>query len=265
MTYQVQTPKIFGIFHLVSIAVVLFLTTMVCIMCKNSSERTERKIAFWVWIALLILETYKQFIYHFSTDDGFSLDYAWHGFPFQLCSSPLYVLPFIAFLPSGKVREAFVAFFGAFVLFGGVVVCAYPGNVFVETLGINFHTMFWHGSQVVLGVFFNVRRFISENSPNLIRHFSSSAPIFVTFVSIAGLINNMFYRFATARGIDDEFNMFFISSHFECPFPVLNVIQAHIPHAVFVTCYLLFVLLFSFILMAAVAAIAKRSRDKIIA
>ncbi len=265
LAYQVEIPKIFGVFHFVSIAVVLLLTIIVCISCKNSSEKTERKIAFWVWTALLILESYKQFIYHFSTEDGFTLDYSWHGFPFQLCSSPLYVLPFIAFLPSGKVREAFVSFFEAFVLFGGVVVCAFPGNVLVETLGINFHTMFWHGSQVVLGIYFNVRRFVSKNPPNIFRHFSSSIPIFLTFVSIAEVINNVFYRFATSKGIEDEFNMFFISSHFECPFPVLNVIQPHVPHAVFIISYVLFVLLFSFILMATVASIAKRSRDKITA
>lgn len=250
LAFEITPPKSFGWFHLFSLASVLFLTIIICKKCKSSSERTERLIAFWIFAALIALEAYKQFVYAFiRTDEGIVFDYSWHGFPFQLCSSPLYVLPFIAFLPSGKLREAFAAFYGSFVLLGGLAVCIYPGNVLVETLGINFHTMFWHGSQVSLGVYFNLRRFSSKNPPRLKGYFLSAFFVFLSFVVIAMLLNEGFYYFFTQRGYDDTFNMFFISRHFECIFPVLDWIQAHTPHPVFLLSYVVILSVFSFILI----------------
>lgn len=251
LSFEIEEPKMYGIFHLVSIAVIIILTTIVCKMFNKSPETTERRIALWSWIILVVFEAYKQFIYIFNADEGFIIDYTWHGFPFQLCSSPLYVLPFIAFLPSGKIREAFVSYFGTFVLLGGIVVLAYPGTVFVETLGIDIHTMIWHGSQIILGIYFNLRRFSSENPPKLKKYFLSSLPIFLSFVAVAMILNEVFYGIFTAIGLDKEVNLFYISPHFETVFPVFDKIQANSPYPVFLLSYLATASVFSFILIIA--------------
>lgn len=254
LAYELKVPKMYGLFHLLSLAFIVILTIILCKTAQNTSEKTERKIAFGFWIALFILESYKQFIYHFNADE-FILDYGWQGFPFQLCSAPLYVLPVIAFLPSGKIREAFAAFYGTFVLLGGLAVCIYPGNVLVEKVGINIHTMFWHGSQVFLGVYFNLRRFASNNASNLKKFFLSAIPIFLSFVTVAVILNDVFYNYLTARGCDDEFNLFFISRHFVSSFPVFDIIQLHTPYPVFLLSYIVVLSASSFALILAEKAI----------
>ena len=263
LTFEIEAPKIFGWFHIISVTIISFLTTILCKKCKSNSEKTERRIALWTWIVLFVFEAYKQIVYIFELEeDVFSVNYAWHGFPFQLCSAPLYVLPLIAFLPSGKVREAFVSFFGTFVLLGGVAVCIYPGNVLVETLGINLHTMIWHGSQVFLGIYFNLRRFYSENPPKIKQYFLRAVPIFLAFVAVALILNATVYQYFTANAMDDVFNMFFISPYFECIFPVLDLIQAHTPYPVFLFSYIILLSVFSFILVYAEHEIATRIKSK---
>lgn len=253
----------YGVFHVASLFTTAFLTTFICKKCKSTSEGTERKIAKWVWIGLLILESYKQLLSLFSLDgDAFSISYGWMDFPFQLCSAPLYVLPLIAFLPSGKVREAFVAFYGSFVLLGGLAVCIYPGNVFVRTLGINAHTMIWHGSQVVLGIYFNLRRFYENKSLDLKKYFKSALPIFLSFVAVALTLNVVGYLLLSANGIDDVFNMFFISPYFECIFPVLKTIQAYTPYPVFLFSYILILSVFSYALLVIENEVIKKITSK---
>lgn len=258
----------YGFFHIISLVTTAYLTTFVCKKHKLSSEETERKIAFGVWITLLGLETYKQILALLSLDgDALVISYGWMNFPFQLCSAPLYVLPLIAFLPSGKVREAFVAFFGSFVLLGGIAVCIYPGNVFVETLGINLHTMIWHGSQVALGIYFNLRRLYADKSFDLKKYFKSALPIFFSFVAVALALNVITYYILTANGLTDVFNMFFISPYFECIFPILKTIQAYTPYPVFLLSYIAILSVFSYTLLvienvAVKKAIAKSEEKK---
>lgn len=263
LTFEIDAPKTYGFFHLISFVIIAFLTTLLCIKCKNSSERTERRIAFWTWILLLVIETYKQIVYIFVLEDGvFSVDYGWHGFPFQLCSTPLYTLPFIIFLPRGKLRDAFIAFYGTFVFLGGISVCIYPGNVFVETLGINIHTMIWHGSQVILGAYFNFRRFSNKKQGEFKRYFLPAVPIFLSFVAVALILNISIYHVFLANGIEDTFNMFFVSPYFDCIFPVLDLIQAHTPYPVFLLSYVVFLTALSFALLYIEVLIIRIIRKK---
>ena len=250
LAHEIKKPKMYGIFHIFSLLTTAFLTTFLCKKHKSSSEKTERRIALWVWIVLVLFEAYKQFIYLFEVEESVLIvNYGWGSFPFQLCSAPLYVLPLIAFLPSGKLREAFAAFYGSFVLLGGIAVCFYPGNVFVETLGVNLHTMIWHGSQVFLGIYFNIRRFYTNKGVNIKKYFFSALPIFLSVVLVAMTLNFGIYQYLTANAIDSEFNMFFISPYYECIFPVLKTIQAYTPYPVFLFSYIAILSVFSFVLL----------------
>ena len=250
LSFKSKRPKTFGLYHLISVSTTAFLTTMLCKKCKSATERTERRIALSVWLALVVLEIYKQFVNLFEIqENALILSYNWNSFPFQLCSAPLYILPLIAFLPSGNLRESIVSFFGTFVLLGGLAVCIYPGNVFVNTLGINIHTMIWHGSQVFLGIYFNLRRFFENKDFDLKKYFNSAVPIFLIFVTIALLLNVGLYHVLTLTGNDSTFNMFFISPYFECLFPVLKLIQAYTPYPVFLFSYIISLTVFAYILL----------------
>ena len=171
--------------------------------------------------------------------------YHWYVFPFQLCSTPIYILPFIIFLKDGGVRDAFISYMALFSLFGGLVVYLYPNDVFASTMGINIQTMVHHGMQIVLGVFFVAH---SRRRFNL-KFFLKSTLVFVALVVIAIVSNEIMYVYITNKGIaNDIFNMFYISRHYPCTLPILADIYKMVPYPVFALIYILGFAIVSFVI-----------------
>ena len=249
LNYEIQTPVNYGAFHIVSLILIAAATFILCKLFLGCDEKTERKIALYFWITVISLELYKQYNYTLSYEDGKAVwDYAWYIFPFQFCSSPFYVLPFIAFSKNERLREAAAAFMGTFSLFAGIAVCLYPTDIYIETLGIDIQTTVHHGSQVVLGFFFALRRFTAENTPKIKKYFLSATAIFSSLVLLAIILDFSFYHILQANGIDETFNMFFISPYFDCSLPLLSSIQYLVPYPV-----VLLVYVFGFSAAAAIA------------
>ena len=242
VTSEMTTPGNFGGFHLAFILGVAFLTLILCRCCKDCREKTVDGISAFVWIVILVLEIYKQLIYGFSLEDGvFVWDYAWYAFPFQFCSSPLFILPIIAFTKNEGLRERCIAYMMTFSLFAGLAVFCYPNDVFVSTIGINLQTMIHHGSQILMGMFYAVRY---RDRLNL-RFFFGGVRVFVSMVIIAMILNVGVYHLFGAVGIDETFNMFYISPYFDCTLPLLSIVWDMVPYGVFVCIYF-----FGFILCA---------------
>ena len=184
---EMERPANYSPFHLVSIALVILVTFLLCRFARNVKDKTFRRIVFLFWIVLILFETYKQVIFSFHYNDGNpSWDYQWYAFPFQLCSSPIYILPFIFLSKEGSViRRATVAFSATYVLFAGVAVMLYPNDVFVRTIGINVQTMVWHGSQVILGIWFLARC----GKQMTLRTFFGGIVVFLCMVGVATALN----------------------------------------------------------------------------
>ncbi|MBQ9070145.1 MAG: YwaF family protein [Clostridia bacterium] len=256
LDYEIETPSSYGAFHIVSLVLIVAFTVFLCKAFKNSDEKSERRIAFWCWIVVVVLEIYKQLNFSISFEEGvFVWDYSWYSFPFQFCSSPIYVLPLVAFLPSGKVREALVAFLGTFSLFAGLAVCIYPNDVYISTLGIDIQTTVHHGLQVVLGIFFALRRFDCENPPKKKSYLLGAISVFAVFAGTAMLLNIVGYHALTALGIDETFNMFYISPYFECTLPVLSIVDDFLPYPIFLAVYIFGFGLVAFIMMTLVNSV----------
>lgn len=239
-------PTNYGWFHLMFIGIVIVATVLICIGFKNCSDKTFRRIMLICWLVMAVLEVYKQVVFTFECDDAGvgSWDYQWYAFPYQLCSTPLYVLPFIAILKDNSLREAFASYMSFFSLFGGLAVFFYPNDVFVETIGINIQTMVHHGLQIVLGIFCTVYYRKRCN----IKRYLKSVPVFAALTAIAIVLNEWVYAVFTAKGIDETFNMFYISRHFDCSLPILSDVYAKVPYIVFALIYILGFALVSFIL-----------------
>lgn len=235
-----SAPTSYGVFHIISLVAVVALTVFLCIKFGKTDTKTLRIIAATAWILILVLEIYKQTVYTFEYEDrGFSVDYQWYAFPYQFCSSPLYVLPFIAFLPDGKVRDCFLGFMGTFSLFAGLAVMIYPNDVFIRTIGVNIQTMVHHGLQVVLGIFFTVHFFRTrEKSERKLFHFGAVA-VFSVMVIIAMLLNVVVHNALVSAGNDETFNMFYISPYHDCTLPVLSVVDDFIPYPLFLVVYII--------------------------
>lgn len=233
---DMETPASYGVWHIFFLLLMTATSVFAVWRFRDASEKTGRKLLLALWITLGALEIYKQLVFSMSVTDGIAdWSYQWYAFPFQFCSSPLYVLPFAIFPKNERIREAVMCFLATFSLFGGLAVMAYPGDVFISMIGINIQTMVHHGSQVVLGILmvtWNRRRMNKT-------FFAKGVIVFVILAAVAMLLNLGVHAGLVAAGMGDlTFNMFFISPYHSCTLPVLSLIYPVVPYPVFLTLYL---------------------------
>ena len=219
---QMETPKPYGVFHLCAFALVILTAALLCAFGKNVKDKAFRRICFIAWAILILFETYKQINFSFNYNDGAPYwDYQWYAFPFQLCSAPIYILPFVFLSREGScVRLATVAFMATYVLFAGAAVMFYPVSVFIGTIGINVQTMVWHGTQVILGCFFLARYRRELNA----RFFLRGVIVFLIMVGAAMALNMLIPNIT-----DETFNMYYISPKFPSTLPVLSMLYGEEP------------------------------------
>ena len=149
-----SAPESYGLFHVACILAVALLTFLVCKLFKDSSDRAVNVLTALVWVVILTLEIYKQLIYGFDLEDGaFVWDYAWYAFPFQFCSTPMYIALLTGLFRRGRVHRSLMAFLATYAIFAGVCILVYPGIVFTGTAGINIQTMICHGSMLSIGIY----------------------------------------------------------------------------------------------------------------
>ncbi len=231
---EMTTPKIYGWFHLLCFFLIILIAVGAAIFFhKYPSQRKLRWFTFGCWMIVLLLEIGKQFVFSFSYDETTSVvswDYQWHAFPYQLCSTPLYLLPLAAFLPEGAARKGVVAFLATFSMFAGMVVLFYPRSVLIESTFINIQTMVHHGLQIIIGVVYLT--FFKETLD--LKAFGLGVAIFVLLSTIAIILN-----LTIPKITDEEFNMFYISPYFQNSIPVLSSVWSKIPYPLFLSMYLI--------------------------
>lgn len=242
---KMQIPTSFGWFHLMFVGLVILFTIFLCIKFRDCDDKIFRRIALITWIVILVLEVLKQLVFAFEYDGNVvTWSYAWYVFPYQLCDTPLYVLPFIAFLKENKIRDTLISYSSFFAIFGGLVVFIYPNDVFTTTTLINFQTMIHHGSQIALGIFFATRHRRSFK----LEFFLKGIPVFAILVSIAIILNESMYGYVSTNAPGDVFNAFYISRHFPCTLPILSEIYKAVPYIVFCLIYILGFTIVAFII-----------------
>lgn len=240
LTLKMPEPTVFGVYHIISLLVVIGLTALVCWKCKDCSARALKWIVASAWIVMLVLEIYKNIALSFEYDGTKVVwDYPWHIFPFQLCSMPLYIYPIIAFKKDGKFRDALIAFASTFVFFGGLATMIMPATVFTEIIGINIQTMVHHGAQIVIGVLLLVH----ERKRLNLKFFIPAIYVFGVALSVAMAMNLIFPTF-----VSETFNMFYISPYYSCILPLLEIVYAQTHYAVFLIIYILGFILIAFLM-----------------
>jgi len=223
MDAEMQRPTLFGWFHLLSLALTVALTVFLCLRYKNRSEKI-RFMVLAVAVIVLLLEVYKQINYTFSYEDGITANYQWYAFPFQFCSTPMYIGLLAGLTKKGKIHEAACAYLATYAVFAGLCVMIYPGDVFIKTIGINIQTMICHGTMISVGVCLLATGYVKLEHKTILR----AIPIFAACIAVAMIMNET----AVATGIigDETFNMFYISPHFEGTLPVYSLVQQVVPY-----------------------------------
>ena len=233
---SMETPGLFGWFHLMWIVLVVVGSVGLCVWHKRKKETPVRKVLLIITLAVFVLEIYKQINYSFSYENGIVFDYQWYAFPFQFCSTPMYIGLLAALTPKGKVHDALCAYLATFAVFAGVCVTIYPGDVFVNTIGINIQTMICHGSMICVGVYLFYSGHVKLSHQTILK----AIPVFAACITLAIVMNEAAYY--TGLLETETFNMFFISPHCAPSLPIYSLVQGVVP---FPLCLIIYILGFS--------------------
>lgn len=248
---RMTCPTMYGWFHLLALAVIISLIVFLCIKFKNSNDKTVRIILLVLSSIMILFEIYKQLNYSYNgaTD---TWDYQWYAFPFQFCSTPMYVALIASLIPKGKVQDAMYCFLATYGLFGGLSVMLYPADVFIGTIGINIQTMIHHGFQIVMGVYLLVSGRVDFKIKTSWKTLLKASIVFVSLTLIALLADVIVVK----AGITETFNMFYISPYYACSLPLLSALYPVLPYFIFLIVYMLGFALCAYIMLLLAKAIS---------
>lgn len=219
---QMETPVPYGWFHLLWLGITAAAAVHLALRCGKMDEKKINNIVLVTAIVTIALEIYKQVNYTFG-DGSAAPAYQWYAFPWQFCSTPMYIGLAAGLCRKGRLHDALCAYLATFALFAGLAVMLYPVSVFTGTIGINIQTMFWHGSMVVIGVLLLASGHVKLEWKTLRR----ALPVFLVMVASAAVLNEIAYR--TGLLEEHTFNMFFISPYCEPSLPVYSLVQGVLP------------------------------------
>lgn len=232
ITLKMPSPTNYGWFHLMFIAIFILLSLGGIFLANHKhSEKTLKAVLLTCGIIMVLFEIYKQVVFTFEIngDGSHSISYKWYAFPFQLCSTPMYIMIIAALWKPGKIRDCLLGYLAMFGLFGGLCVYIFPNDVFgTAILGIDIQTMIHHGLQIAVGIFVFAYYRPSFNFKKWNLWFwLGSFIIFGIQLVIAMTLNLTIVHFIG----DQTFNMFYISPYFPCSLPVLSLIYPSVNYA----------------------------------
>lgn len=221
---EMEEPPLFGWFHWFWIALTLLSCVLVCLYAKNLSAKQVRVIVGSVAVLLLVLEGYKQLDFSYNPSED-TWNYNWGAFPFQFCSTPMYIMALAAVWKKGKVQNALYAFLATYGMFAGVLVLAYPESVFCSYLFINLQTMIHHCLMIIIGVLLFACGSVKIEHKTVLY----GAPVFTVLLLLACVMNTLY---ASYGDLSHNFNMFYIAvyPHTHAPLAFLDELMRAVPY-----------------------------------
>lgn len=214
------TPESYGTFHLVFFIASILLGVLLCFIFKDGKKHAPN-IVLVTSILVILLEVYKLINFGYGNSYETELDYnfQWYAFPFQFCSTPMYVGLMAGILRKGRIHDSLCAYLATYAVFAGLCVMIYPGDVFMDTVGINIQTMICHGSMLTIGIYLFGSGYVKTEHKTILK----ALPVFCGAVSIAVCLNEWAYY----SGLLEEhfFNMFYFSRHADPHLPVYSDVQ----------------------------------------
>lgn len=253
LDFQMKTPRMFGWYHILSLVMTALVTVLMCFHHKNDSPQRVRKVVLVTAVVVTLAEIYKQINYSFSYANGITYDYQWYAFPFQFCSTPMYVGLLAGILRKGKLQETLYAYLATFAVFAGLCVMIYPADVFIGTVGINIQTMICHGSMICIGIYLFYTGTVKLEHRTILK----AMAVFTCTVSMAVLMNEIAHWSGLLER--ETFNMFFVSRYCDPSLPVYSLVQAVVPYPLCLLIYIVGFTLASYLILLAAMGINQLS------
>ena len=232
---EMKEPEAFGWFHLMWLFFVLVAVIFLYKKKKKNSEKQLKLVLGIYGITAFVLELLKQLSWSFNYDsviNSVSWDYQWYAFPFQLCTTPIFISLICLFLKKGKIRNCLLSYMAFVTILGSISTMLLPDSCLVSDILVNIHTMWLHLGSFVVSVYLIMNGVVKVNKKNFI----NAILVFLVFVSIALIMNIGVYNSGILN--DETFNMFYISPYFESTLPVFDVIYEKVPYILFLLIYI---------------------------
>lgn len=240
-----QRPTPFGWFHILCLILVL-ISIIILYKKKNfNSEKRLKKILFIYGFVALILEILKQIIWSYKIDpvNGIiSVDYQWYAFPFQLCTTPIFISLICSFMKKNKIRDNMLSYMAYITILGSISTMIVPESCFVETILVNIHTMWLHLGSFVVSIYLIMSSKVKQD----FKSFKGAVKVFIIFLLIAQTMNIIIYNSGILNG--ETFNMFYISPYFISSLPIFDMIQKSVPFIIYLIVYVVTLITGGFII-----------------
>lgn len=239
---EIGQGDFFGTVHIIALILVVVAIITAIIFTRKMSDSATRKMLLIFGFTELFLEIVRQIIGIVGAEGA----YNWQWFPFQLCSTVIYITIITGFLKKDSViKKSFYLYMATYGFFGGfLTMLVAPMIVFSTSLGIILiQTTVVH----VLMIFVSVHLFVS-NKINFKRinydFITKAVPLFVSLSAIAVAINCIIDWTVGTNGI---INMFFINPYTRPvanPIPIFNTLN--LPYVAWLLIFLVGYSLLSF-------------------
>ena len=220
---SMETPPAFGWFHILWLALTFLVLIPLLRFPKQQDGAHIRRVMLFTALTVIAFEIYKQINFSFSYEDGVVFDYPWYAFPFQFCSTPMYIGLLAGLTKKGKIHESLCAYLATYSLFAGLAVMIYPNDVFIETIGINIQTMICHGSMITIAIYLFATGYVKLQHKTILK----AIPVFAVTVGMAAVMNEIAYQAGLLE--TDTFNMFYISPHCDPHLIIYADVQRVVP------------------------------------
>lgn len=133
-------------------------------------------------LILMAGEIYKQLFLYEVVNEG---AYDWWYFPFQLCSTPMYLCLAFPFLPRGRCRQTAAVYLQSFGFLGGVMALLEPSGLMHPYWTLTLHGLVWHIFLIFIACYCTASGLAGRDR----RHFVSALLLFFLFCLMATAIN----------------------------------------------------------------------------
>ena len=224
---KMTEPTLYGWYHLLCWGIVIVASIIVVVYRKKFSKKFVNNFLLITGLVFFVLEIYKLVI--ISYDDNGLTKFLWYTFPFQVCSTPMYLSIIAGSLRKGRAYDYITSYLATYSVFAGLAVMILPSTVFVSIIGVNIQTMVVHGGMVIMGIMLLSTKTVKIEWKTLLK----GGIVFCLLSLIAILLNVLWHFYGTSA----TFNMFFISPWGECDLPIINLVQDNAPYIIFLLSY----------------------------